>query len=63
MRLLGRLPSGFPLITPAEHSRRKAEPQGGVLIKMSLFAGLLSSSLLGDDSCGCTVCSFLPLLA
>lgn len=28
-------PSGFALITPAEHTRRKAKPQGGILIKMS----------------------------
>lgn len=34
----GRLPSGFPLITPAEHTRRNAKPWGGILIKMSPFS-------------------------
>lgn len=36
---LGRLSSGFPLITPAEYTRRKAKPQGGILIKTSSFCG------------------------
>lgn len=31
-------PQVFPLITPAEHTRRKAKPRGSILIKMSAFS-------------------------
>lgn len=45
-------PQVFPLITPAEHTRRKAKPRGSILIKMSAFGGPLSvSSSLWGYSC------------